>query len=385
MPHPLSRRRDGSRTMDALRAPSPSKTPSRTPGRHLALSLFTLTALAGCGSGGGGGTGTDPDNAAVATPPEAVSGLVAKVGNSPSVTLTWPPSTRADGYILYWSQSPGVMPSSAKAVREAASPFLHTGLTAGKPYHYIVTAINAAGESAPSAEVSALLPPGAPAAVTALPGDSVNTVSWQAVPQAERYRVYWSSQPGVDKASGTPVDAMASPLVHPGLQNGSTYYYVVTAVGPGGEGPVSQQVSASPRVPIAGAPRDFTAQASVDTSRSIALSWQAPTIPANITDITGYRVYRSVQPDIVANLSAATRINGSTQTSMTDSVPIGGITYYYVVTALTAAGESAPSAEVSTTPADDSSDGGGSGGGSAGGGSFNCGEPVACWRDSTPQ
>ena len=148
---------------------------------------------------------------------------------------------------------------------------------------------------------------------------------------------------------------------------------------------MSQQVSASPRVPIAGAPRDLTAQASADTARSIALSWQAPTIPANIADITGYRVYRSVQPDIAANLAAATRIDGSAQTSMTDAVPIGGITYYYIVTAVTAAGESAPSAEVSATPTDDSGDSGGSGGGSGGGGSFNCGEPIACWQDSTPR
>lgn len=383
MPHPLSRGRDGSRTTDALPAPGPSKIPSRAP-RHLAIALMMLATLAGCGSGGGAGSSSDPDNAAIAAPPAAVSGLVATVGNSPSVTLTWPPSNGADGYVLYWSQSPGVTPSAARAVREATSPFLHTGLTAGKPYHYIVTAINAAGESAPSAEVSALLPPGAPTAVTALPGDGLNTVSWQAVPQAERYRVYWSRQPGVDKASGTPVEATASPLIHAGLQNGSTYYYVVTAVGPGGEGPVSAQVSASPRVPVAGAPRDLTAQASADTARSIALSWQAPTIPANIADITGYRVYRSVQPDIAANPTGATRIDGSTQTAMTDSVPIGGITYYYVVTAITAAGESAPSAEVSATPTDDGGDSGGSGGGSGGGGSFDCGEPIACWQDSTP-
>jgi uncharacterized membrane protein len=93
-----------------------------------------------------------------------------------------------------------------------------------------------------------------------------------------------------------------------------------------------------------------------------------------------------VQPDIAANLGAATRIDGSTQTALTDSVPIGGITYYNIVTALTAAGESAPSAEVSTTSTDDSGgSGGGAGGGSGGGGLFDCGEPVACWQDSTPR
>ncbi len=379
MLHPTSSALDGSRPRRVPPAASPSRAPWRT-----ALAMLALGTLAGCGSSGGGGTGTEPDNAALATPPAAVSGLVATVGNSPSITLTWTPSAGADGYIVYWSESRGVTPSTAKVIREASSPFLHDGLPAGKPYHYIVTAVNAAGESASSAEVSALLPPGAPTSVTALPGDSINTVSWQAVPQAEQYRIYWSTQPNVNKSNGSRVDAPTNPLVHTGLQNGSTYYYVVTAVGAGGEGPVSQQVSASPRVPVPGAPRDLTAQASSDTERSIALSWQAPTIPANSADIMGYRVYRSVQPDIAANLSAATRINGSTQTTLADSVPIGGITYYYIVTALTAAGESAPSAEVSTTSTSGSGDSDGSGGGSGGGGSFDCGEPVACWQDSTP-
>ena len=385
MLHPISSGLNGSRPKGV---PPAAHYPSRAAWRTT-LAILALGALAGCGSSGGGGTGAEPDTAALATPPAAVSGLVATVGNSPSITLKWTPSVGADSYTVYWSESRGVTPTTAKVIRDASSPFLHDGLPAGKPYHYVVTAVNAAGESAPSAEVSALLPPGAPTGVTALPGDSINTVSWQAVPQAEQYRVYWSTQPNVSKTNGSRVDAAANPLVHTGVQNGSTYYYVVTAVGAGGEGPVSQQVSASPRVPVPGAPRDLTAQASPDAERSIALSWQAPTIPANIADIMGYRVYRAVQPDIAANLVAATRIDGSTQTVLTDSVPIGGITYYYVVTALTAAGESAPSAEVSTTSSSDSGDGGGSGGGagggSGGGGLFDCGEPVACWQDSTPR
>ncbi len=349
-----------------------------------ALAAMALGALVGCGSSGSDSSATSQTNA-LATPPEAVSGLTATAGNSPSVTLNWLPSRGADSYAVYWSETQGVTPATATAIKETSSPFVHSGLSGGKRYHYIVTAINSAGESAPSAEVSALLPPGAPASVAALPGDSTNTVSWQAVPHAERYRVYWSTQPGVSKTSGTPVESSAAPLFHTALQNGTAYYYVVTAIGAGGEGPPSQVVSATPRVAVPGAPRDLTAQATVDTPRSITLSWLVPSIPVNSADVSGYRIYRSIQPDIASNFTAATRIDGSTQTGLVDSVPIGGITYYYVVTALTAAGESAPSAEVSTTASDGSEDSGGSGGGSGGGGSFNCGEPIACWQDSRPQ
>jgi fibronectin type 3 domain-containing protein len=326
-----------------------------------------------------------PQTNAIATPPAPVAGLVATVGNSPTVTLSWLPSSGADSYIVYWSESQGVMPAAAVAIKDTASPLLHDGLNPGKRYHYVVTAVNAAGESAPSAEVSALLPPGAPESVTALSGDAMNTVSWQAVPQAERYRVYWSTQANVGKTNGTPLESVGSPWLHTGLQNGTPYYYAVTALGPGGEGPVSRVVSATPRVPVPGAPRDLTAQASADTVRSVALAWLAPTIPVNASDILGYRIYRSIEPGIAANLGAATRIEGTSQTSLVDAVPIGGISYYYVVTALTAAGESAPSAEVSTTSSDDSEDSGGSGGSGGGGGYFDCGEPVACWQDSQPQ
>jgi fibronectin type 3 domain-containing protein len=345
---------------------------------------MAIGALVGCGSGGGD-SGLTSQAEAVNTPPAAVTGLVATVGNSPIVTLSWLPSNGADSYIVYWSENQGVTPASASTIKDTSSPHLHDGLTPGKRYHYVVTAVNAAGESAPSAEVSALLAPGAPESVAAVSGDSMNTVSWQAVPHAERYRVYWSTQANVDKTNGTPIDSNGSPWLHAGLQNGTPYYYTVTALGPGGEGPVSRVVSATPRVPVPGAPRDLTAQASADTVRSIALAWLAPTIPANSSDILGYRIYRSVEPGVAANLDGATRIEGTAQTSLVDAVPIGGISYYYVVTALTAAGESAPSAEVSTTSSDDSEDSGGSGGSGGGGGYFDCGEPVACWQDSQPQ
>lgn len=346
-----------------------------------AIAVAALGALLGCGSGGGGSA--SPAQASLSAPPAAVTGLVATVGNSPTVTLSWNPSAGADSYVIYWSESQGVTPTNGAAIREAQTPHLQDGLTAGKRYHYVVTAVNAAGESAPSAEVSAVLTPASPTGVSALSGDSSNTVSWQSVPHAERYRVYWSTQAGVGKSNGTMLEANASPLTHLGLQNGTPYYYVVTAIGAGGEGPVSQQVSATPRVPVPGAPRDLTVQLSPDTARTMVLAWLAPAIPANSADILRYRIYRSTQPEIASNPAAATLIEASTQTSYTDPVPLGGVTYYYVVTAITVAGESAPSAEVSATASSDSGDGGGSGSGTGGGGSFDCGEPVACWQDTT--
>jgi len=38
---------------------------------------------------------------------------------------------------------------------EVTSPFIHTGLANGKTYYFVVTAVNAAGESSESNQVSA--------------------------------------------------------------------------------------------------------------------------------------------------------------------------------------------------------------------------------------
>ena len=344
--------------------------------------VMALGALAGCGGGGGGSAESPLQTGTVSAPPEAVTGLVATVGNSPTVTLSWNPSTGAEGYVVYWSDKPGVSAATGTAIREVQAPFVHEGLTAGKQYHYVVIAVNAAGESGLSSEISALLPPAAPTAVTALSGDSRITVSWQDAPHAERYRVYWGTQAGVGKTSGQVVDGVTSPWVHANLQNGTPYYYVVTAVGAGGEGPVSQQVSATPSVPIPGAPLDLTAQATPGTARSITLAWLAPGLPVNAQDIQAYRLYRSVEPGIAANPSGATVTELGSTTGFVDAVPIAGITYYYAVTAVTAAGESPWSVEVSATATDDGDGGSGSGDGSgSGGGGFDCGEPVLCWSD----
>lgn len=96
--------------------------------------------------------GTDPT---VADPPPAmVTGLAAEGGNA-QVTLTWPDVPQATSYNVYWSLSPGVTKSNGTLIAGATSPYVHSGLTNGVPVYYVVTAVNAFGESAESAEVTA--------------------------------------------------------------------------------------------------------------------------------------------------------------------------------------------------------------------------------------
>jgi kexin len=58
--------------------------------------------------------------------------------------------------------------------------------------------------------------------------------------------LYWSTAPGVSKTSGAKIMVGSIPQAHTGLSNGTTYYYVVTALNAGGESAESTQVSATP-------------------------------------------------------------------------------------------------------------------------------------------
>lgn len=73
------------------------------------------------------------------------------------------------------------------------------------------------------------------------------TLYWSGVYPASSYNLYWSTTPGVSKANGNKVAGVVSPYNHTQLSNGTTYYYVVTAIdGAGAESAESSQVSARP-------------------------------------------------------------------------------------------------------------------------------------------
>ncbi|MCZ6689109.1 MAG: DUF4382 domain-containing protein, partial [Planctomycetota bacterium] len=91
--------------------------------------------------------------------------------------------------------------------------------------------------------------PDPPAGVSATPGDSEITLDWSAVACAADYNIYWDTSPGVTKATGNLISGVTAPFLHTSLTNGTTHYYVVTAVntvGGGAESDESAEVSATP-------------------------------------------------------------------------------------------------------------------------------------------
>jgi hypothetical protein len=88
--------------------------------------------------------------------------------------------------------------------------------------------------------------PTTPAGIQTAAGDGQVTISWSAAAGATSYNIYWSTTSGVTKTNGTKISAAATHYVATGLTNGTTYFYVVTAVNQAGESPESSQVNAVP-------------------------------------------------------------------------------------------------------------------------------------------
>jgi len=168
-------------------------------------------------------------------------------------SITWPAVAGAKSYNLYFSNYSGVSSATGTKISDVTSPYTHTGLTAGTPYYYVMTASNAAGTSAASTRATAT-PTAAPSTVTApvaptltaTAGTTLNTITWPAVTGATSYDLYWSPTTGVTPATGTKIANVTSPYTHTGLTAATPYYYTMTASNAAGASPAATQATATP-------------------------------------------------------------------------------------------------------------------------------------------
>jgi Glycoside hydrolase family 44/Fibronectin type III domain len=215
-----------------------------------ALLLFASIPMSllfsGCGGYGGGNGG--------ATVPPVPTGLTATAGNA-QVALTWNASSGAASYYVKRSTTSGS--GYAQIATPTAANYTDTGLTNGTKYYYVISAYNSAGQSSNSSEVSVTPmapagPPAAPANLQATAGNAQVMLTWSASASATSYNVKRST------TSGGPYAILSSPTVtnftDTGLTNGTTYYYVVSALNSAGESGNSAQASAAP----VNAPADVT-------------------------------------------------------------------------------------------------------------------------------
>jgi hypothetical protein len=177
--------------------------------------------------------------------PTAPSGLAANPGTD-QVGLSWTPSTFATSYNVERATTSGG-PYTTVASPTGAS-YTDTGLSSGTTYYYVVNALSSAGMSAASSQVSATPippPPGLSTGLTAVAISGQVGLVWDAAPGAVSYTIARST------TSGGPYTTITSGVIgttytDTGLTDGTTYYYVITAVNAGGVGYASAQISGVP-------------------------------------------------------------------------------------------------------------------------------------------
>jgi predicted phage tail protein len=244
-----------------------------------------------------------------------------------------------------------------------ATSFTATGLTNGTQYFFIVKAINAIGEGAPSNEVSAApsgttaTVPSAPLDFKAFPCRANIRVTW--IPPTSDggspilgYNVYVGTTPGGE--TGTPVNAtplgadLRSFTVRD-LGFNTNYYFTIKAINAIGESVASTEGVAmrrpSPSAPDA--PRKLNA---VSGTRQAILTWIAPGYDGGSV-ITGYDVYVGTTPGGESATPVNAKPIAANATGYTVRGLKAGTKYYFTVKAVNAVGAGAPSHERHSKPA----------------------------------
>jgi fibronectin type 3 domain-containing protein len=221
---------------------------------------------------------------------------------------------------------------------QAATSYSDNSVTNGTKYYYVVSAYNSYGASADSSEVSATpaapLPP-APTGLIATAGDKQVVLMWTAVTGATSYHVKRSTSSGAETQISAPT---ASTFTDMGLTNGTKYFYVVSAVTGSGESGNSAEVNATPQVAVT-IPPVPTGLVATAGDTVVSLTWAAS------SGATSYHVKRSTTSG-----SGYVQVSAPTATSFADSGLTNGAAYFYVVSAVNSAGESANSSQASATP-----------------------------------
>jgi len=313
------------------------------------------------------------DSAAKAAAP---INLYATAGNTQS-TLVWTQSNRAKSYNIKRSTTVGVAYTTVGTVYvpetgfDLGTKFRDTGLTNGTTYYYIVTAVNSAGESTASIQVSAK--PNLNGA-NKLGGSVIGTVStpenafdgnlktnsgptgwvgldlgtskvitgFKYTPDPNNIQTSWAQFQGSNDAAFTsPVDLFISYSSKAGVTTAieilgavtnTTAYRYVRYIPQGTHTATIAEIQVygyQPDGTVVPPAVPATLGATPINATTINLSWNA------VSGATKYYVYKSS----TAN-GGYSMVNSSTSPSCTETLLDPSTTYYYKVTAANASGES---------------------------------------------
>jgi len=322
--------------------------------------------------------------------------LVRSDAGSNQVTLEWYMDPQAQTYNIRYLEDDGTntRPAYAKMKTVTATPgiksapYTVTGLKASTTYWFSISGVNSIQESYLWLPIKSITtdspPPPAPEDVRPNPEDTKVTITWKPViasPAVGSYKIYCYYQDGLNAGVGQAItiDGQSSSskvvdLVYwqagsengtsiagttTALKNGRTYYFYVTAVNSVGESSPSFAIYATPsKTPPPFAPvftgisvGSFNIGGTIYNTK---VSWNASIIgetPVVDTSVTSYTIY-------VGGAKGITKSTGAPSTYVPDVGDTGPYfagailssgTYYIVVTATNANGESAESNEMPVT------------------------------------
>ncbi|MEE9151444.1 MAG: fibronectin type III domain-containing protein, partial [Thermoplasmata archaeon] len=308
---------------------------------------YRVTAVSSVGEG-------PQSNEASATPaavPGAPTDLSATPGDS-YVRLSWvSPGSNGGSPITNYIIYKGTTSGTTTLFIEIGDTLSYDDTTVfnGVTYYYKVSAKNAIGEGPSSNEANAK-PYGLPSLPQNLQvssGDSYVNISWE-VPASDggssitNYIIYR----GTTSDGETFLTEINNVLYFNDttITNGVVYFYKVRAKNAVGEGPLSDEATATP-LGSPSAPQNL--QASVGDS-ILNISWDTP-ISNGGSSIIKYRIYRGTTSGEETFLAEVGDISYYKDSGLTN-----GISYYYKVSAVNAIGEGSLSNEINATPDIDS-------------------------------
>jgi fibronectin type 3 domain-containing protein len=182
-----------------------------------------------------------------ASAPAGPTAVTATQGDG-QVALNWTAPAGAVSYNIYRSTTSDVA-GSLYQTGVTGTSFIDSSVTDGTTYYYQVVAVFADGESGISNQVSATpLFPAIPVILTANPGDTQVTLTWTVSSDATSYNIYRSTSSGGEGATPYLTGVTNTFFTDTGLTDGTTYYYEVVAVNPGGQSVVSSEDFATPQL-----------------------------------------------------------------------------------------------------------------------------------------
>jgi len=301
---------------------------------------FTVTATNGAGTS----TSSSPSNAITpATTPGAPTNVVA-VGSNGQVTLNFTaPASNGGSAITGYTATASPGGTTGVSIGNNTNITV-TGLINGVSYTFTVTATNGAGTSPPSSPSNAATPitvPRAPTNVVATGGNGQATLTFTAPAQSGGSSITgYTATASPGGATGTCGANNFPGITVPGLTNGVSYTFTVTATNGAG---VSAPSSPSNAVTPATVPDAPTNVVGTSGDGQVALTFTAPDTDGG-SGITGYTATSSP--------GGFTGVSNGNNTNITVAGLTDGVAYTFKVTATNSVGTSASSqASNSVTPA----------------------------------